>query len=1232
MSSPLQLKDFSAIKISLASPAKILEWSFGEIKKPETINYRTFKCEKDGLFCERIFGPTKDFECYCGKYKRIRYMGVVCDKCGVEVTYARVRRERMGHIKLCTPVAHPWFYRGVPSKMATLLNLSPRSLESVIYFSSYIVLSVDEDAKTTVISGLEKELYEERKTMRDEVEEKAAELLEKSKEEIKALKIADKTARDLTGEEMMLKAKREISAIRDDLVVRQEELEKHYDLLKQKLDGIRLHTVLSDMDYLDLSDYVGQFAEVSIGAEAIGKLLSALDLDLLAAALREEIIDAKGQKLVKLTKRIRAVEGFRRSKIRPEWMIISVLPVIPPDLRPMVQLEGGRFATSDLNDLYRRVLNRNNRLKHLLDLGAPEIIIRNEKRMLQTAVDALIDTSEHQARSPLAAKQELRSLSDMLKGKQGRFRQNLLGKRVDYSGRSVIVVGPDLKLNQCGIPKEMALELFKPFVLRDVMLRGLAPNVKSAKYIVDQRGPEIWDILEELVKKYPVLLNRAPTLHRLGVQAFYARLVDGNAIQLHPCVCAGFNADFDGDQMAVHLPLSDNSVKECNELMLSSVNLLKPADGSPIDRPSSDMVAGTYYLTNIDERLEKPKSVFATEDEVLLALGLNKVSIRQPIDAVINGKIVETTPGRVVFNKILPDSLRFFNDETNKKNGAIKNLIVKCLETEGNERTVKLIDDLMGIGFEYATHFAISMSIFDAKVSDKKAGVIAESREKVALIDDNFKKGLITKQEMKRLSEEVWIKATEDVDELTWNGLETENPIRAFVVSGCRGDRDQVKQIAGIKGLVTDPTGRVVELPTLSNYREGLSVFEYFSGSRGARKGLTDKALKTADAGYLTRRLVDVAQDMIIREDDCGTTEGRVISAKDTLILSTLSDRIRGRVLAKDVKSGKKVIVKAGELITDELAKKIEEAKVKTVTIRSALNCRSRYGICAKCYGVDLATNKMVVMGTPVGVAAAQSIGEPGTQLTLRTFHFGGVIGRDITQGLPRVEEVFEARTPKNLSLMSEISGQVKVYDSKGDRRIVITALEKDADPHEVTYEIDPISEILVTTGDLVSAGDRLTHGYLDLSELLATVGVADTEKYIINEVQQVYSSQGVTLNDKHLEVIVRQMFSKVRIVDQGDTQFLKDEVVSAPRFQGENEIVLAQGGNPATAEVILLGITRASLETDSFLAAASFQETSRVLTEAAVSGKVDKLMGLKENVIIGRLIPVGERARIRKV
>ena len=1229
--------DFSGLEIRLASSDDIKSWSYGEITKPETINYRTLKPEKDGLFDERIFGPTKDWECYCGKYKRIRYRGIICDKCGVEVTQSKVRRERMGHITLAAPVAHVWFFKGAPSKLSLLLDMSPRALEGVIYFAQYLVTRIDEGKKKEVLKKMtdngKVRLDEMEKRFKDEKAKKQKELSEE-KESIKE-KIKTKEAQDLAIAELELRQRQELTRLEDQMMKEQAKVKEVVDQLLSIVKNIKPLTTITEDEYLKLYEYdaVAGFS-VGMGAEAVLEVVKHVNLDKLAAELHEEIQNTSGQRHIKATKRLRVVDGMRKAVIKPEWMIMSLLPVIPPDLRPMVQLTGGRFATSDLNDLYRRVINRNNRLKHLMDLGAPEIILRNEKRMLQEAVDSLIDATQRP--SSRAVIQPLRSLSDMLRGKQGRFRQNLLGKRVDYSGRSVIVVGPELKLTQCGLPKEMALEMFKPFVLRELIVRGIAPNVKNAKNVLDRRTPEVFDILDEITKNHPVLLNRAPTLHKLGIQAFFPVLIEGSALQIHPCVCAGYNADFDGDQMAVHIPLSKESQYEAMHLMLPTFSLLKPADGSPITVPNKEMVIGCYYYTTMDaaeaEKQEKDMTLYCDEEEAIIAYQTERVSLREPIRVPVNGNIIVTTIGRILFNEKLPEKLRFIN--TPVKAATIKTIITQALREYPKEEVVVLIDAIKSIGFEGATFCGgLSASVFDNVMVDNKSEIIDEAENKVKDIDGNYQQGLITLEEKRRLSNEVWIEVTERLANLTWNNMKIDNPVKMIIDSGgARASKDQLKQLAAIKGLVVDPLGKIVELPTKSNYREGLSIFEYVTSTRGSRKGLTDSALKTADAGYLTRRLVDVAHDVLIRMDDCGTEEGFELIRKEDR-QTPFSNRCIGRFAADDIKAegSKKVLIAKGELIDESNVKLIDEHAIENVIVRSPITCRAQIGMCAKCYGRDFSTTTLVDMGTPVGVIAAQSIGEPGTQLTMRVRHAGGIVGLDVTQGLPRVEELFECRTPRVLSPISEIAGKVEVTETDQGYKIVVR--NNSLKPiEEREYTIPITSELKVKSGDLIGAGDQLSSGYLDVKEVLEIRGLRGAQKYLITEVQRVYESQGIGIHDKHFEVIVRKMSDKVRIDSAGDTTMLPGELVDRASFTSENARVLAAGGEPATANIVLLGITRASLYTESWLSAASFQETTNVLTDAALAGKEDKLLGLKENVIIGRLIPVdAQRAQIMK-
>ncbi len=1227
--------DFSGLKVTLASPEEIKLWSYGEVTKPETINYRTLKPEKDGLFDERIFGPTKDWECYCGKYKRIRYRGIICDKCGVEVTQSKVRRERMGHITLSTPVAHVWFFKGAPSKLSLLLDISPRALEGVIYFAQYLVTHVDDGKKKTVMEELvstgKKRIEEVEKRFGEEKAKKQAQY--KADKEDVAGRVTGKEALDLAISELMLKERQEVTQLETKQAEEAGKIKEIVDWLVNTVKSIKTLTTLTEDEYLRLYEYdaVSCF-DVAMGAEAILDVIKELDLDKLAAELREEISKTSGQRHIKATKRLRVVDGMRKSSINPLWMILKHLPVIPPDLRPMVQLTGGRFATSDLNDLYRRVINRNNRLKHLMDLGAPEIILRNEKRMLQEAVDSLIDTTQRPSSRTVIA--PLRSLSDMLRGKQGRFRQNLLGKRVDYSGRSVIVVGPDLKLTQCGLPKEMALEMFKPFVLRELIVRGIAPNVKNAKNVLDRRTPEVFDILEEITKNHPVLLNRAPTLHKLGIQAFYPVLIEGAAIRIHPCVCAGYNADFDGDQMAVHIPLSAVSQHEAAHLMLPTHNLLKPADGSPITVPNKEMVLGCYFLTTTDvvseAKEEASLPIFADADDAISAEQSGRVTMRERIRVRLDGKLIVTTVGRLLFNEILPEALRFVN--TPVKSATIKSIITKALLHYPREEVVTLIDAIKDIGFRGATICGgLSVSVFDCEMIAEKGAIIAQSEERVKEVDGNYQQGLITLDEKKRLSNEIWIEVTEKIADLTWDKLAVNNPVKMIIESGsARASKDQLKQLSAIKGLVVDPLGKIVELPTKSNYREGLSIFEYVTSTRGSRKGLTDSALKTADAGYLTRRLVDVSHDAIIRLPDCGTTEGWEVFRNEAR-QAPFAGRLIGRFVAHDVTvpGSKKVLIAAGTEITEDSAKLLDEANVPSVVIRSPITCAAPIGLCATCYGTDFSTNAPVELGTPVGVMAAQSIGEPGTQLTMRVRHAGGIVGLDVTQGLPRVEELFEVRIPRVLSPIAGTSGKAEVTETEQGYKVRIrnTSIKP---PEELEYLIPLTSELNVKEGDMVAAGDQLASGNLDIKEVLAIRGLRGAQKYLITEIQRVYESQGIGINDKHFEVIVRRMSEKVRVETSGDTILLPGELVDKTRFQEENARVLAAGGEPATAQVIVLGITRASLFTESWLSAASFQETTNVLTDAALAGKEDNLLGLKENVIIGRLIPVSsERARI---
>ena len=1154
---------FDSIKIGLASPEKIMEWSHGEVTKPETINYRTLKPEKDGLFCERIFGPSKDWECHCGKYKKIRYKGVICDRCGVEVTKASVRRERMGHIALAAPVSHIWYFKGIPSRMGLILDLSPRVLEKVLYFASYIVLDRGET------------------------------------------NLADKQ-------------------------------------------------ILSEAEYREACDQYGSSAfRVGMGAEAIMELLQKIDLEKDSAQLKSELADASGQKRVRIVKRLEVVEAFRESGNKPEWMILTAIPVIPPDLRPMVQLDGGRFATSDLNDLYRRIINRNNRLARLKELGAPDIIVRNEKRMLQEAVDALIDNGRRGRPVTGPGNRALKSLSDMLKGKQGRFRQNLLGKRVDYSGRSVIVVGPELKIYQCGLPKEMAIELFKPFVMKELVTSGKAHNVKSAKKMVERLETEVWDVLEDVIKEHPVMLNRAPTLHRLGIQAFEPILVEGKAIKLHPLVCTAFNADFDGDQMAVHLPLSVEAQAECRFLLLSPNNLLKPSDGGPVAVPSQDMVLGIYYLTQERPGVKGEGKYFKSVNEAILAYENGVITLHSIINVKVQkenaeGEIVEgvikSTLGRFLFNEILPQDLGFV-DRSKPENflalevdfhvgkKKLKAILEKVINTHGSTRTAEVLDDIKAIGYKYSTRAAMTVSISDMTVPEQKKQLIADAESTIEKIAKNYRRGFITEEERYKEVIEVWKETDATLTDALLSGLDKYNNIFMMADSGARGSNQQIKQLAGMRGLMADTSGRTIELPIKSNFREGLDVLEYFISAHGARKGLSDTALRTADSGYLTRRLVDVSQEQIIRETDCAENRKEIPGMYVTEftegkeMIESLKDRITGRYLAEDIKDPAtgEVIVAANHMVTPKRAEAILKTGVQKIKIRTILTCRSHIGVCAKCYGANMATGQAVQVGEAVGIIAAQSIGEPGTQLTMRTFHTGGVAGDDITQGLPRVEELFEARKPKGLAIIAEFGGVATIKDTKKKREIIITDNESG---QSKTYLIPYGSRIKILDGAVLEAGDELTEGSVNPHDLLKIKGVRAVQDYMIREVQKVYRLQGVEINDKHIELIVRQMLKKIRIESAGDSEYLPGTTVDVLDFNETNERLEEEGKEQAVGTPIMLGITKASLATNSFLSAASFQETTKVLTEAAINGKVDPLIGLKENVIIGKLIPAGTGLR----
>ena len=1222
----LNISDFKSLKLLLAKNEDIMQWSYGEVTKPETINYRTLRPEKDGLFDERIFGPTKDWECYCGKYKRIRYRGIICDKCGVEVTLSRVRRERLGHITLASPVAHVWFFKGASSALSLLLDVPQKSLESIIYYASYFITNIDEEKKKEALEvfaqTIEKRKDALKQRMTDE-EEKINKEAEEKKKEATGSKVATEQ-KQLIAEEIELATRQKLMRTSESLESELKKLDEISDTFTKLLKSLRVGSVLSEDEYFKLLEYdTPIFFTIKTGSEALLEVVNNLDMSTLIANLRTESEKTSGQRYLKLVKRLRLIENMRKATVSPAAMVMTVLPVIPPDLRPMVQLSGGRFATSDLNDLYRRVINRNNRLKHLLALGAPEIILRNEKRMLQESVDALIDSSQRTSQTVASS---LRSLSDMLRGKQGRFRQNLLGKRVDYSGRSVIVVGPELRLNECGLPKEMALEMFKPFILREVIVRGLATNIKSAKRYIEKRPPEVFDILEEITKNHPVLLNRAPTLHKLGIQAFYPVLIEGAAIQLHPCVCAGYNADFDGDQMAVHIPLSKKAQEEAIELMMPNHNLLKPANGDPITLPNKEMALGSYYITTIDERLRKSEDdmpYFSNLNSALLAYDLGKVQMRQPIKVRVKGEVIETSVGRLKFNELLPDDYGYVNEGVNA--GGIKKLIVRCMKMYSADVVAALIDKIKALGFFGATISGVSVSVFDNEIIPEKDKLVGLAEKKVAQIDDEYQQGLITLSEKKRLSNDVWMRVTEEVGDLTWKALKPNNPIKISIDSGgSRAGLEQLKQLSAIRGLIVDPLGKIVELPVKSNFREGLSIFEYVTSARGSRKGLTDSALKTANAGYLTRRLVDVAHEVIIREEDCGATDGIVVLREDKERTSAFGDRTLGRVLAANVtsKTTKKVLAKAGDEIDEQMVKLFDEHEVPEATVRSPLTCKLSTGLCAACYGWDFSTKKMIGLGVPVGVMAAQSIGEPGTQLTMKVKHYGGIVMSDVTQGLPRVEELFEMRTPKNLAPVSEITGKVKVEITNEGHRIQVKNTK--IKPIEIQEYFVPLSATLaVSDGDEITAGTPLAEGDLDPKEVLKVGGLSMVQRYLINEVQKVYESQGIGINDRHFEVTIRKMSDKVIVETVGDTSLIPGDFVTKARFEEINAEVLSEGGEPATGRQVILGITKSALFSDSWLSAASFQETTKVLTEAALEGREDKLLGLKENVIIGRLIPV---------
>ncbi|MBP9815784.1 DNA-directed RNA polymerase subunit beta' [Candidatus Woesebacteria bacterium] len=1225
--------DFSGLKLTLASPETIIDWSFGEVLKPETINYRTFKPEKDGLFDERIFGPTKDYECYCGKYKRIRYKGIVCDRCGVEITTSAVRRERMGHIKLATPIAHIWYFKGASSPLSILLGITTANLERIIYYALYLIKDVSEDGRDKALKVVH-EAYE--KEMEDLQKWHDLEKVKVETDQEKTLKDAGKKVKnkeqlELTAHEIEFKFRERYAGLTQQVNEKKTEKDIFYERMEKLIKSATPMSIVEEEDFMYLREIgADDFLVVGMGSEVLLEVLSSLDLKKEYGEVIKKLTKQKGDKRTKMLKKARLIEAFMKSGISPKWMVMVVLPVIPPDLRPVVQLAGGKFATSDLNDFYRRVINRNNRLKHLIELGAPEIILRNEKRMLQEAVDSLIDLSKSRGsqRRVVRAK-ALKSLSDILKGKQGRFRQNLLGKRVDYSGRSVIIVGPELKLNQCGLPKEMAIELFKPFLLREIIIRGLAQNIKSAKNFLETKDPVIYDILEEITKNHPVMLNRAPTLHKLSILGFYPVLTDDYAIRLHPVVCQGYNADFDGDQMGVYVPLSQNAIEEIEQRMLPQHNFLKPSDGSPILVPNKEMALGCYYLTTVNahmENTEKEKlKYYRNEDEALLAYALTTLKLREPILVRIMGEMIQTTIGRILFNQQLPEEMGYRNEAF--KLGDLKQLVVDAIRLFENDdqKTADLVDNLKHLGFWGATiSGGVSVSVFDCEIIKEKNELIAEADAKVRDIEKNYFKGLITEEEKKRLSNNIWIDATENMADRTWDQIDEENPVKIIIKSGgARASREQLKQLSAMKGLVIDPLGKIIEVPTKSNYREGLSVFEYITNARGARKGLIDSALKTADAGYLTRRLVDVSHDMIIREEECETTEGLTVR-KEGERGDKFNERIRGKYILKAVQGkDKKTILKKNDLVDVAVLELLEKHGIDKVVVRSALYCTTEYGCCQKCYGIDWATNQIVNIGTPVGVLAAQSIGEPGTQLTMRVRHFGGIIIADVTQGLPRVEELFEVRMPKVLSPISDIAGKVSVQEDLDKDMFVVKITSTDKTKEVREFLLPTNRKLKVKDGQLIASGHSLCEGYLNIKDVLSIKGLDEAQIYLLNEIQKVYESQGIAIHDKHFEVIIRKMSDKVIIDSEGDTKFIVGEVVSRYQFDRENRKILVQGGRPAIGRISILGITQAATYSDSWLSAASFQGTTSVLTQASLKGQIDHLVGLKENVIIGRLIPV---------
>ena len=1237
----LDVNFFDELRIGLATADQIRAWSNGEVKKPETINYRTLKPEKDGLFCERIFGPTRDWECHCGKYKRVRFKGIICERCGVEITRSKVRRDRMGHIELAAPVTHIWYFKGVPSRLGYLLDLAPKDLERIIYFAAYVITRVDDERRHESLPEIETEIESEKRDLESERDDDVKKRLNELEDRLKELEAEGAKGAQLSAAKR--EAQRDVERIHE-MAAREAQ---HLDDVLTAFKGLHVKKLVADDNvYRSLRERFGDYFDGGMGAEAIKRLLSDMDVEAEAASLRDQIENGKGTRRLKAIKRLKIVTNFAEGRSTPLGMVLDAVPVIPPDLRPMVQLDGGRFATSDLNDLYRRVINRNNRLKRLLDLQAPEIIVNNEKRMLQEAVDALFDNGRRGRPVTGPGNRPLKSLSDMLKGKQGRFRQNLLGKRVDYSGRSVIVVGPELRLHQCGLPKQMALELFKPFVMKRLVDLNHAQNIKSAKRMVERARPQVWDVLEEVIREHPVLLNRAPTLHRLGIQAFEPVLVEGKAIKIHPLVCTAFNADFDGDQMAVHVPLSAEAQAEARILMLSTNNILSPAHGRPVATPTQDMVLGLYYLTLAQNEGKKDEQIptFGSTAEALLALDRG-YPIHDPIRMRLPGKnlpedmipegfdpesgaapVARTTIGQVIFNSVFPDDFEYRNTHVLK--GDVGRLVDEVVHRYDRARVEQVLDDLKNLGFHYATRAGVTIGIEDVTTPDAKAKILDEHEKRAQKVETQYRKGIITDDERRQELIEIWTQATDEVKDAMEEQFTPTNPIFMMANSGARGNIMQIRQLAGMRGLVANPKGEIIPRPIKSNFREGLSVLEYFISTHGARKGLADTALRTADSGYLTRRLVDVAQEVIIREEDCNTDRSVTVLVNvrkpdgSAVKHSHVDTSLFGRVLAEDVKIDGKKVASAGQELSDELAETVVDSGVEEVRVRSVITCEAEIGVCAACYGRSLATGRTVDIGEAVGIIAAQSIGEPGTQLTMRTFHTGGIAGEDITHGLPRVVELFEARTPKGQAQITELSGVVQIEDDddKHVRRIRVTSDDGDM----VEYPVSTRARLAVSGGDTVEVGQQLTEGSVNPHDILKVKGVLELQKHLVDEVQQVYRSQGVTIHDKHIELIARQMLRKVQIIEPGDTDFLPGDLVNRRLFEERNAEVVEGGGVPASARPQLLGITKASLATDSWLSAASFQETTRVLTDAAIAGRSDPLLGLKENVIIGKLIPAG--------